>query len=321
MTGLDPGRGTAENYRAFARIEAAGRSPAYEVLANAVAADHVVLDFLSTLPAVKRQPNLLFAAARLLLDDVPDIRRLHDLVEHDAPDLTSVMLTHRTQTNEVGRCATLLPALARLPEPLALIEVGASAGLVLLIDRYSYSYDGQPLRSPDAAAPLLRCQTRGQVPIPHRIPRVSWRAGLDINPLDVTNDEDVAWLRCLVWPGQTEREERLDAAIETARKAPPEVARGDLLADLPALVARAPVDCTVVVFHSAVLAYVDPAIRHEFAALTSDLGVRWLSNEGVGVLPDVEVPAHEGAPFVLIEDGTTSLAFTHPHGDWIQWLS
>jgi hypothetical protein len=321
MTGLDPSRDTADNYRGFARFEAAGRSPTYQVLANAVADDDVVLDFLSTMPVIKRQPNLLFAAARLLLDGVPDIRRLHDLVEQGAADLTAVMLAHRTQTNEVGRCATLLPALARLPEPLALIEVGASAGLVLLLDRYSYDYDGHLLHSPDAQAPVLHCQTRGQVPVPHRVPRVSWRAGLDLNPLDVTNDEDVAWLRCLVWPGQTEREARLDAAIETAGKDPPEVVRGDLLADLPELVARAPADCTVVVFHSAVLAYVDPTTRREFAAATRDLGVRWLSNEGVGVLPDVDVPAHDGAPFVLIEDGSTPLAFTHPHGDWIHWLT
>jgi hypothetical protein len=321
MTGLDPSRGIADNYRAFARFEAAGRSPAYETLANAVADDDVVLDFLSTLPAIKRQPNLLFAADRLLVGDVPDIGRLHELVEHRAAELTAVMLARRTQTNEVGRCATLLPALALLPEPLALIEVGASAGLVLLPDRYSYDYDGQLLHASDAQAPVLRCQTRGPVPIPPRIPRVAWRTGLDLNPLDVTNDDDVAWLRCLVWPGQPAREERLDAAIETARKDPPEVVRGDLLADLPALVARAPKDCTVVVFHSAVLAYVDPTTRHEFAALTRELGVWWLSNEGVGVLPDVEVPAHDGAPFVLVQDGSTPLAFTQPHGDWIHWLA
>jgi hypothetical protein len=321
MTGLDPSRGSAQNYRDFARVEAAGRSPAYQALANAVAADDVVLDFLSTLPDIKRQPNLLFAAARLLVADVPDIRRLRDLVEQDAADLTAVMLAHRTQTNEVGRCATLLPALALLPEPLALIEVGASAGLALLLDRYSYDYDGELLHSPDAEAPVLRCQARGPVPLPQRIPSVIWRAGLDLNPLDVTNNDDVAWLRCLVWPGQTEREARLDVAIETARKDPPEIVRGDLLADLPALVARAPKDCTIVVFHSAVLAYVDTTTRREFAAAIRDLGVRWLSNEGVGVLPDVAVPDHDGAPFVLVQDGSIPLAFTQPHGDWIHWLT
>lgn len=170
MTGLDPSRETAENYRAFARLEAAGLSPAYETLASAVAGDDVVLSFLSTVPAIKRQPNLLFAAARLLLDDTPDIQGLRDLVQLRAGDLSAVMLARRTQTNEVGRCATLLPALARLPGPLALIEVGASAGLALLIDRYSYDYDGHVLHGTEGAKPLLRCHVEGSVPIPNSVP-------------------------------------------------------------------------------------------------------------------------------------------------------
>ena len=55
--------------------------------------------------------------------------------------------------------------------------------------------------------------------------------------------------------------------------------------------------------------------------LIRDLGVRWLSNEGVNVLPDIDLPTYEGAPFVLVEDGSNALAFTHPHGDWIRWLN
>ena len=55
------------------------------------------------------------------------------------------MLSRATQTNEAGRCATLLPSLAAISaaedKPLALIEVGASAGLALFPDRYGYEYD------------------------------------------------------------------------------------------------------------------------------------------------------------------------------------
>ena len=134
-------------------------------------------------------------------------------------------------------------------------------------------------------------------------------------------DDDVNWLRCLIWPDQTEREQRLLAAIAVARRSPPRIVRGDLLADLTALVAQAPPGATVVVFHSAVLAYVDDATRREFGQVVHDLGVHWLSNEAVGVLPDIVAPAHEGTPFLLVENGSTPLAFTHPHGDWIEWLA
>ena len=80
--GLDPQRSTAENYRMFGR-EAHGRSPAYESLAASVADDELILEFLATLPRAKRQPNLLFAAARYLLDAPPDIGTLRTLVRRE----------------------------------------------------------------------------------------------------------------------------------------------------------------------------------------------------------------------------------------------
>ena len=231
------------------------------------------------------------------------------------------MMARRTQTNEPARCATLLPALARLPPPLALIEVGASAGLTLLFDRYSYDYAGHRLAGQDPQAPVLRCTPRGPVPLPDRIPAIIWRAGLDLSPLDVTSDDDVRWLSCLVWPGEGDREQRLAAAIAAARRNPPVIHRGDLLTDLPALAARAPADATLVVYHSAVLAYVTPAGRQRFAATVRGLPGSWLSNEGPAVLPGISVPACAGAPFVLARDGRVPLALTDSHGTWLQWLA
>lgn len=203
----------ARTYRRFALREAQGRSAAYESLAESVADDATVAGFVAALPPDKRQPQLLFAAARYLLDTPPHIIQLHTLVTKFRAALTDVILTRRVQTNEPGRCAVLLPALAQLPQPLALIEAGASAGLTLLIDRYSYDYAGHRIIGSDPRAPTLRCQPRGQVPLPERVPVVSWRAGLDINPLDVTRDDDVRWLSSLVWPGENDRAQRLATAI------------------------------------------------------------------------------------------------------------
>jgi hypothetical protein len=310
---------TAENYLAFA-VEARGRSPRYEELALAVAGDARVLDFLADLPTAKRQPNLLFAAARYLLGEPPDLAELHALLSDREGELAGVMLARRTQTNEPARCATLLPALALLPPPLALVEVGASAGLTLLADKYSYDYDGHEVTGTDPRAPVLACQPRGPVPLPARVPEVAWRAGLDLNPLDVTSDDDVRWLQCLVWPGETGRQERLSAAIETARRDPPPLYRGDLLTDLPALVSEAPRDATVVIYHSAVLGYVRRADRAEFAETVRGLGAVWLSNEGPGVLPGTGIPGCDPHGFVLVKDGNWTVALTESHGAWIEWL-
>jgi hypothetical protein len=319
MHGHDLSVSAAENYRAFAR-DARGRSPAYEALAMSVAGDTAVLRFLGSLPPEKRQPNLLFAAARYLLGEPAGITRLRTLVRRDGDELSAGMMARRTQTNEPARCTTLLPALARLPQPLALIEVGASAGLTLLVDRYSYDYAGHRIAGRDPQAPTLRCMPRGPVPLPDRLPVIAWRAGLDLNPLDVTSDDDVRWLTCLVWPGEGDREQRLAAAIAAARRDPPVVHRGDLLTGLPALAARAPAGATLVVYHSAVLAYVTAANRLRFAAAVRSLPAVWLSNEGPAILPGITVPAVEGGPSVLVQDGQTPLALADGHGSWLHWL-
>ena len=319
MGGLDPRRSTAENYRAFGR-EASGRSPAYESLAASVAGDEGILAFLAALPRPKRQPNLLFAAARYLLDGPPSLDALRTLVRQNGTGLSRVMLARRTQTNEPARCATLLPALAGLPEPLALIEVGASAGLTLLFDRYSYDYDGHRVAGSDPDAPTLRCAVRGPVPLPVRVPAISWRAGLDLNPLDVTRDDDVRWLSCLVWPGESDREARLAAAVAAARRDPPPVYRGDLLTDLPALAARAPAEATLVIFHSAVLAYVAREDRERFAQAVRGLAAVWLSNEAPGVVPGLPLTEFLEGTFVLGHGGSKPLAYTDGHGAWVHWL-
>ncbi len=119
------------------------------------------------------------------------------------------MSERRTQTNEAARCAVLLPALAIIPGPLALIEVDAAAGLTLLVDYYNYNYRGDLLYGLDPDAPILSCEPTGPVPIPVRVPEVAWRAGLDLNPLDPSNPTDLEWLSCLTWPGEERRAERL----------------------------------------------------------------------------------------------------------------
>ena len=225
---------------------------------------------------------------------------------------------HRsTQTNEPARCAVLLPFLARLAQPFALIEVGASAGLCLLADRYGYRYEGH---AAFGGTPRFPCRMDGETPTPDTVPNVVWRMGLDLNPLDVMNDDAMAWLEALVWPDQPDRLERLRGAIALARINPAEVVEGDLLTDLPALAAKAPSDATLVIFHTAVLAYVvESEARARFAAMARDLDAVWISNESPGVFPAIAArmtkPRPPGA-FLLAVDGEP-MAWTDPHGAWL----
>ena len=310
----------AEGYRAFVR-EAAGESPAYSALAAAVAEDRDVLRFLVTLPVGKRQPNLFLASLRFLGGVPADGVDLHERVRTDADRIRDTMLACATQTNEPARCAALLPALAMVDGPLALIEVGTSAGLCLYPDRYSYEYDGRPVGSRRSVH--LRCATSGAVPVPVEVPQVVARIGIDLNPLDAADADDLAWLRALVWPGPAEadRLHRLDAAAAVAAEEPPTLLAGDLVERLPAALALVPDGATAVVLHTAVLPYLPAAHRTAFVEQVRELPVRWIAQEGAGMVPGTgeRYPGGWGPYFVLSLDGRP-LAHTAPHGGRIDWL-
>lgn len=258
-------RSTADIYRLFGEVEA-DTSPLYREWALGVADDPEVIALIDELPPRKRQVNLVFAAARYLTVPWGSYSVFREWMLANWPRVRAVAETHATQTNEAGRCALLLPLLARIPGPLALLEVGTSAGLCLYPERYSYRYGGgstiDPTDGPSAV--VLDCAISGPVPVPDHLPQVVWRAGVDLNPLDVRSADDVAWLDALIWPEHDDRRARLNTAVQIARADPPQIVRGDLNEALPALAASAPADATLVVFHTAVLAYLVEAERKRF---------------------------------------------------------
>jgi hypothetical protein len=312
---------TAEWYREFGLREARGSSPAYERLALAIANDGELLARLDTLPEQKRQPNLLFAATQYLGGPVEPWTTFRDWASRHWDELAAVMCRRRTQTNEPGRCAPLLPVLAQLPQPLALLEVGASAGLCLYPDAYRYRY-GSQFVGPANSPVQIDCAVTGEVPLPDRMPTVVWRAGIDLNPLDVRDDEDLRWLDSLIWPGQPYRRARLHGAAGIVRGDPPHLVRGDLVTDLPALAAQAPAGATLVVFHSSVLGYVASADRRTFVKVVRSLPARWISNETPEVFPELvgpPAPTGERLTTRLALDGRV-LAHAGPHGQTLEWL-
>jgi hypothetical protein len=317
----------ASRYATFAAHEAEGASQIYASLARAIAGSTELIGFLGTLPQDRRQPNLFLAVVRHLFG-VPDgEQELIDFVRREPLRIRELMLSRTTQTNEPARCAVLLPLLARLPQPLALLEVGASAGLCLLPDRYGYDYGTArllPRRGDGGPPPLFECRVRGVPPLPRALPRVVWRCGLDLNPIDVRVSAETAWLETLVWPGQEKRLDQLRSAIRLAAAEPPPIRKGSLITDLAPVMAQAPADATLVVFHSAVLAYVsDEADRERFAGEMMRAKAVWISNEPPAVFARM---AHSAPPpsrpglFLLALDGE-AVAWTGPHGQSLEWFA
>jgi hypothetical protein len=319
-------------YRQFADLECKGYSDHYYRLALAVSEDDDVVAFIAEMPVT--QPNLFFASIQLLTGPAAMPATGTDLrtfVKQRGHEIQTVMRSRRTQTNEVGRCAVLLPALP--PGPLALVEVGASAGLCLLLDRYYYEFGATHI-GPASSPVHLRCTASGPVPLPFALPHIVWRRGLDVSPIDVYDNDAVRWLLACVWPEHHERRRRLEGAIDVARANPPAVSAGDLVDDLPAVLAEAPDDAQLVVFHSAVLSYVSRDRQQAFADVLANTSKRreivWLANEASGVIPELTAPVTSPRSLRFLLGRThfangqrrdELLALAHPHGAELAWCS
>ena len=309
-------------YRHFSDHEAAGKSPLYALLAHGIADDRELQALLAQLPPVKRQPNLLFGVYRSLFSLAAGWEEFRGTLTANWPAISARMLERRTQTNEPQRCAVLMPVLAQLPGPLAIVEVGASAGLCLYPDLYGYDWSGQVLPSPlGEQAPLFPCAASGPVQPLAGHPEIVWRAGLDLNPLDVNDPEQMEWLETLVWPGQEDRAARLHQAISVARRDPAPIAQGDAIEDLPALLAQAPAGATTVVFHTAVLNYVEADRREAFAEMVLEHADYWIANENPDIFPThaPTTPPARGGLFALALN-RKPLAWTDSHGAQLYWV-
>jgi hypothetical protein len=317
---------TANLYRRWAHVEAHDSSGIYERLALVVAEDPATVEFLETVEPIKRQPNLLFGALRWHEVDVGDPSAALSWLHAHPNEVREVMRTRRTQTNEVARCATLLPALAQLPAPVALIEVGASAGLCLLYDIWRYHYTGPGVDhwvGPVDSPVTVSCAVDGAVPLPEAVPDIIWRAGLDLNPIDARDPDARRWLQCLVWPEHHDRARTLHAALDVAAEVAPRIDSGDLVFDLPALLAQAPSDATTVVVHSATLSQLEQHQCDAFAATPACHGAHRLGAENPKTLPRLvdQIPEGidvNGRHMVSLDEDVLGLA--HPHGRTLSWL-
>jgi hypothetical protein len=234
------------------------------------------------------------------------------------------------QTNEVRRCTYLLPAVmlaGRLAGcPLALIEPGASAGLNLAMDAYTYDYGTHASIGAASSRLLLSCRLHGGLrpPLDLPIPHITWRAGIDINPLDATDPRDAAWLRAMVWADHRDRALRLDEALQVAagRPAAPMYA-GEAAEQLPAAVDAALPEAAVCIFHTAFLAHFSQVERDQFTwqilALSTRRTIYWIQAE-----PRRD-PIEPRLRLAVCEAGRITaewpLGHYQPHGAWLEWLT
>jgi hypothetical protein len=248
-----------------------------------------------------------------------------DFVETHQGEIIPLVETRITNTNEVGRSAMLHPGFRMLPGgPLHLIEIGPSAGLNMIWDRYGVRYmkDGAVAASIAPDAPMvIDCEARGdKLPPTGPTPLVASRVGLELNPVDLSKPEDRDWLRALMWPDQIPRLLRLERAIDLFEKVNPPILTGDAITLMPDALAAIPAGGTVCIYHTIVLYQVDWAMREVLNDMLVVAGLRRpvyrLSFEFDGrecVLSLIHY--HDGARDERL------LAHAHPHGTWIEWMA
>ncbi|WP_029151235.1 DUF2332 domain-containing protein [Microbacterium indicum] len=307
-------------YDRFAREEAPGRSEVYGAWAAGVAADPEIAELLAPLPSPHRQPPVVFAVTRMLGAPLGDYAAWSAFVRGNADRIVAECAARTTQTNEPLRCAPLALALARIPGPVALLEVGASAGLCLYADRYAYRFGEETLGDPRSPV-VLEAAIEG-LEAPDRLPEIVWRAGIDPQPRDPRDPADRAWIEGLVWPGEDLRARRISAALDVAAAEPPLLVAGDAAAPgaLEALAAEAPAGATLVVTTPGVLPHIPRPGREALIAAIRALGARWITLDSPGLHDAWNAPVPEGgAGFVLALDGEP-IARADPLGSWIHRL-
>lgn len=330
------------------------RAPLYARLAVGVAGADEVLAILAAAPPARRLPVSLFAAIHdvvlanidePLADWYPNLssnpRRddpvpaLLELCSRRRAELIELVRTRTPQTNEIGRSALLLVGLSLLAAevgPLAHLDVGASAGLNLLVDRFRYDYNGHQL---GAGQIELRCEIRGASRpelLPSALPVITSRLGLDLNPVDLSEPEQVRWLEACVWPDQPDRFERLRLALAAASRLKPRLLAGDAIEDLATALAELGPGFPVVTT-SWVLNYLGEQGQRRFLNAMDGIGrhrdLNLISYEAPNLTPGLDWPVDLAAADLSVlrifswRDGRrtdTVVAKGHPHGYWLTWL-
>jgi hypothetical protein len=300
-----------------------GRSQLYADLLTSWADDPVAAELVGPDPEWDAPLRLVGGLHYLVLGGEAS---WDDPLSKHAEFLREFVATQGVQTNEVQRSWVLVPMLLRVAQRMGerafdLVELGPSAGLNLVWDRYRYLYEAGEWGRADA---VLSFQGEERRPVPSELLglglEVRGRIGIDRSPIDVTTEDGARLLRSFVWAGQEGRMERLDRAIEVLREDPPQLVQGDYVEELPNVLAALPRDGLTVIFQTASFGYIGDEGRARVRSVLEEAGrERKLALISTGKARDPEEHCW-GLRLVYWPGGEREFAgHADFHGDWLQW--
>ncbi|MEV6680633.1 DUF2332 domain-containing protein [Streptomyces erythrochromogenes] len=336
-------------FERFADQQAAGLSPLYATLSRTVARTPELLDLAAETKQGQPAPNMLLGAVHHILRRgvqhplAPYFSGHESLAEGQAAELLTdfcrrhlatirrILATRSVQTNEVNRCAVLLPTFAALQQRLddgrriRIVDVGASAGLALLWDRYTYDYGGRPLALPESdPGTVLTCEIKsGTPPLSLDVTRFVRPVGIEPSPVDVTDPEATRWLVSLTWPEQTNRMRTLNSALSVAARTPPTILAGTAHDHLADVVEETPEDQHLVFVFSWSIYQIfgSPGGRERLVDTLAELSMRRPLHEiSIGhfgqPIPRVIMASHDGGV-----SHSDVVAHCDVYGTWLDWLA
>ncbi|MGM9944162.1 MAG: DUF2332 domain-containing protein, partial [Lysinibacillus sp.] len=264
-----------KSFQTFAQAEAATSSPLYEFLSYKIADDEELLEVIRYIPKTQPKPNLFFAAVHYLLMQVDDPLRNYypslttdPLPFHESyplfksfalkrqQQLKQIFQQKLVQTNEVRRSAYLYPLIASIYEreqkPLALIEIGSSAGLLLALDHYNYRYNNDLFINLHERPFTIQSVNNGN-PLPVTMknkPEIKERIGIDLNVVDLQNPDEYRWMQALIWPEHEERRQQFTEAKKINDTVEKVMLEGDAIQLLPKAIQQINNNHQIVIFHT-----------------------------------------------------------------------
>ncbi|MFJ7738687.1 DUF2332 domain-containing protein [Lysinibacillus sp. NPDC097287] len=327
----------------FAENECKGSSVLYEHFALEISKDNELLDLCTNARKGQPVPNLLFGAVHFLLLKGSEhiLKEFYpSLVSNPKPpsesyeyfkdfcllnikEIIQILQTKLVQTNEVRRCAYLYPVFSFIYEktkkPLALIEIGTSAGLQLLWDKYSYTINNKDLvGNLDSTLQISTVCIGDELPfLKPTSPPVSTRIGIDLNIVDLTNEEELLWLKALIWPEHKERLILLEQAANYVIDASIQFVEGDGVALLNTFVDKIAMDQTICIYHTHVANQMPIETRKSLLDIIESIG----KNKDVfHIYNNIQDKYLHLDYYINGLEHTQTIAETDGHGRWFKWL-
>lgn len=325
----------------FANLECHNSSKLYEYLSIKIAQDEELLELCKNARDGQPVPNLFLGAVHYLLlkgnehslkEYYPSMtnnpRNIEDAFDHFKDfchmyrdEIIPILKNKLVQTNEVRRCAYLYPLFCYIHNigltPLSLIEIGTSAGLQLLWDKYSYSYGTGDICGDKHSAVHIKSEIIGNNPgFAVNSPPVTTKVGLDLHINDLNNGEDYLWLKSLIWPEHNERLEMFENAAKCLKENPVKLIEGDGITLLTDVVEDLPKDTTICIFHTHVANQIPEASKHELINTIKRIGKRRDVFHLYNNMWDRKLHLDY---FLNGKEYSQTIGETDGHGRWFQW--